>query len=65
MGWEVQALFVKNVLDCKITIGVIEQLPWKSYGVTLFVFLAYAEDFSRSFSNKGIFLYPWKRNHKI
>jgi len=44
---------------------VIEQLPWKSDGVTLFALLAYAEDFSRSFYNKGIFGDPFKRNHKF
>lgn len=56
---------MKNVLICKITIQVIEQLPWKSDSVTLFVLLAYADDFSRSFSNKGIFRDPLKRNNKI
>jgi hypothetical protein len=44
---------------------VIEQLPWKSDGVILFVLLAYAEDFSRSFLNKGIFRDSLKRNNKI
>lgn len=56
---------MKNVLICKITILVIEQVPWKSDSVTLYVLLGYADDFSRSFSNKGLFRDTLKKNNKI